>query len=336
MFSIVIPARLNSQVLKNTLLKILNQTYQNFEVIVVLDFETDNLVTDSKISYIFSGIKSPGEKRNLGIKVANGDFIAFLDDDAYPETSWLQNAKNLLETNPEFLGVCGPSLTPEESSLLEKIGGYIYESFLTSGPTRYRHLPLKHRFVEDHPSVNLIVRKEAAQEIGGFDTKYWPGEDTKFCLDLILKFKRKIYYSPILVVYHFRRNVFHPHLIQLSRYATHRGFFAKKFPQTSLKISYFLPSLFLAYLISIPLFLSFSFNFSIIYLLPFILYLLILFYDVALIYLKSSSLAVSILSGLGIFLSNITYGLFFIKGLLTKPELVLREVDILNEKYIKG
>jgi hypothetical protein len=30
------------------------------------------------------------------------------------------------------------------------------------------------------------------------------------------------------------------------------------------------------------------------------------------------------------------YGIFFIKGLFSKPELILREVDFVNEKYIKG
>jgi glycosyltransferase involved in cell wall biosynthesis len=336
MFSVIIPARLNSVTLKNTLNMILNQTFSDFEVIVILDFETDNLIEHQKINYIFSGIKSPGEKRNLGIESSKGEYLAFLDDDAYPEISWLQNAKNLFDENPNYIGLCGPSITPNESNILEKIGGYIYESFLTSGPTRHRHLPLHHRFVEDHPSVNLFVKKEMAQGIGGFDTKFWPGEDTKFCLDLILKYKKKIYYSPLLIVFHFRRNVFHPHLIQLSRYASHRGFFAKKFPQTSFKVSYFVPTLFTLYLISIPLLLNVFPNIMLYYFLPLILYLIFLSFDIFLIYSKSSSLAISILSGLGIFLSNVTYGIFFIKGLLSKPELVLREVDILNEKYIKG
>jgi hypothetical protein len=55
-----------------------------------------------------------------------------------------------------------------------------------------------------------------------------------------------------------------------------------------------------------------------------------------LIYLKSRSLAKTILSIIGIFFSNLTYGLFFLKGLLSKPNLLLREVDIINDKYIKG
>lgn len=336
MFSIIIPARLNSQLLQNTLEKLLNQTYQEFEVIVILDFEDSNLLSDSRIKYIFSGIKSPGEKRNLGIKESKGEYLAFLDDDAYPDKGWLENAKSIFENNSDYIGVCGPSVTPEESDFLEKVSGYIYESFLTSGPTRYRHSPMKHRIVEDYPSVNLIIRSFAVKEINGFDEKFWPGEDTKFCLDLTLKYGSKIYYSPILKVYHFRRAIYHPHLIQLSRYATHRGFFAKKFPHTSLKISYFIPSLFVIYLVLLPLLCYFFPKFTLYFSLPLIMYSFILAIDTVRVYFKSSSIAAVILTAFGIFMSNISYGVFFIKGLLSKPSLVLREVDIVNDKYIKG
>jgi len=71
-------------------------------------------------------------------------------------------------------------------------------------------------------------------------------------------------------------------------------------------------------------------------LIPLAFYLLILSIESVLIYNKSGSLAKSILAAFGIFFSNITYGVFFLKGLFSKPNLVLREVDILNEKYIKG
>jgi glycosyltransferase involved in cell wall biosynthesis len=335
MFSIIIPCRIFNNRLAETLDKLSVQTYRNFEVIVILDFEDSNLISSENVNYIFSGIKTPGEKRNIGINSSKGDYIAFLDDDAYPSEKWLENAKIIFDSTPEFIGVCGPSITPPDSSLLEQIGGYIYESFLTSGPTRYRHLPQSSRIVNDYPTVNLIVKKECMNEVGGFDIKYWPGEDTKLCLDLTKKYGKRIFYSPILVVYHYRRSVFHPHLIQLSRYASHRGFFAKEFPETSLKLTYFIPSLFVLYLLLLPILLLNIKN-SAFLLIPLGLYLLILSIESALIYNKSGSLAKSILAAFGIFFSNVTYGVFFLKGLLSKPNLVLREVDILNEKYIKG
>lgn len=336
MFSIIIPARIYTKGLELTLTKIQDQTYKNFEVIVIMDFEENIDKNFDKTTFIFSGIKSPGEKRNLGIKRALGEFIAFLDDDAYPDSNWLENANNLLTSNQEYIGVCGPSLTPKESDILEEIGGYIYESFLNSGPTRFRHMPKSPRIVDDYPTVNLIIRKNCLEEIGGFDISYWPGEDTKLCLDLTKKYGKRIYYSPNLIVYHTRRGVFHPHLIQLSRYAFHRGFFAKMFPQTSLRVSYFIPTLFLIYLLFMPfVYLTFPQIFKF-YLLPLTIYLSLIAIEGFVLYNKTFSIAKSILTLLGIFLSNLTYGAFFIKGIFSKPNLVLREVDIVNDRYIKG
>jgi len=336
MFSIVIPARIDSEILKKTLRNCLNQSYKDFEVLVILDFESENLLTNEKIKYIFSGIKSPGEKRNIGIQASEREYIAFLDDDAYPDNDWLKNAHEIFLNNQEYVGVCGPSITPPESGFLEKIGGYIFESILTSGPARFRHVPSKHRLVDDYPTVNLIIKKEVLNQVGGFDNNYWPGEDTKLCHDITLRYGKKIYYSPLLLVYHNRRTIYHPHLIQISRYATHRGYFAKKFPKTSFRISYFIPSFFAIYLMLVPLIYLFTPKAFIFYLLPFYLYLSLMLIDLIKIYSKSSSIAACILTGFGIFLSNFLYGIFFIKGLFSKPELILREVDFVNEKYIKG
>jgi hypothetical protein len=56
----------------------------------------------------------------------------------------------------------------------------------------------------------------------------------------------KILYAPEVLVYHHRRPLFRPHLRQVRSYALHRGYFAKRFPETSLRLSYFLPTLLVA------------------------------------------------------------------------------------------
>ena len=43
---------------------------------------------------------------------------------------------------------------------------------------------------------------------------------------------------------HHRRDIYRPHLRQIKSYALHRGFFARKFPATSLRFNYFVPSIF--------------------------------------------------------------------------------------------
>jgi len=333
-FSIVIPAKLYNSFLYKTLKKLENQIYKNYEVFVVLDFEEE--IKDKfpeNYFFIFSEIKSPGEKRNIGIDKATGDYIAFLDDDAYPADDWLMIASKEFENNSYEIGICGPSITPEESTFLEKVSGHIYESVLVSGPTLYRHLPDKRRRVNDYPSVNLIISKTILQELGGFDINYWPGEDTKLCLDILNKFGKDILYIPQLKVFHFRREVFHPHLNQLSRYAFHRGYFARVLPKTSFKLSYMVPSIFLVYLISLPVFLV-SQNFII--LIPLTVYLILVSFEMYKIYYKTGSIAHTLLFGVGVGFSHIFYGFNFLKGLVKNPKIKLRDIDIVSEKYING
>jgi len=336
-FSIIIPARILTPTLKQTLEKIKELEFEDFETIVVLDYEEHlNRNLYPNVKFIISGVNSPGNKRNIGIKEAKGEYIAFLDDDAYPDKYWLLNASRILIENPEFIAVCGPSITPLESDFLQHVSGAVFESFLTSGPTSFRHSISKPRLVDDYPSVNLIVKKFCLDQIGGFDEKFWPGEDTKLCRDLVIRFKQKIYYSPDLIVHHFRRNIFHPHLIQVSRYAFHRGLFIKLFPENSLRISYFIPTLFVLNLFLTLFYPFFKTN----YLLPFVIttniYLILLSVEGYRIFKKSDSIGFVILSLIGIFLSNLIYGIYFIIGIFSKPKLVLRELDLVNGKYIKG
>ncbi|HCP08753.1 MAG TPA: hypothetical protein DIT25_03085 [Candidatus Moranbacteria bacterium] len=91
--------------------------------------------------------------------------------------------------------------------------------------------------------MNLSVRKSDFERVGGFSSEYWPGEDTKLCLDLV-KNSKNILYDPQLIAYHHRREGLLRHLKQVGGYGIHRGFFAKKFPETSFQFKYFIPSFF--------------------------------------------------------------------------------------------
>jgi len=103
-------------------------------------------------------------------------------------------------------------------------------------------LPGRQQSVDDYPSMNLAVRKSDFKEVGGFDSHYWPGEDTKLCLDLVHKLGKRIIYDPKALVYHHRRELWKEHLRQHGNYGLHRGYFARALPQTSLRPSYFVPS----------------------------------------------------------------------------------------------
>ena len=246
--SVVIACPKRSWMLDECLEAIRTQSYENWEVLVLPD--EDEPAEQSKnraIRFIPTGKVRPAEKRNLGIREAKGEIVAFIDDDAYPDAHWLEYAIKYFGEK-DIGAVGGPGVTPPGDTRLAYLGGRVYDNWLVSGNYHYRYRAGGVRMdVEDYPSCNLFVRKDLLDKIGGYRTDFWPGEDTLLCKDIIDNWKR-IVYDPWVIVYHHRRPLFLPHLRQLGRYAFHRGYFCKRFPSNSLRFSYFVPTLFDAYI----------------------------------------------------------------------------------------
>lgn len=302
LFSIIIPIRRENDYLKETLLKLKNQTSKNFEVLVITD----------KISKT----PNPSEKRNLGAKKAKGEYLVFFDDDSFPSKNYFKRAQKLVIIHPDYASFCGPCLTPPKDDIFKQASGLVWSSFLGSGGAGvYRNSIQKNRFVDDYPSVNLIVKKEDFFKAGMFNNQYWPGEDTVLCLNITKKLNKKILYHPALVVYHHRRSVFIPHLQQITRYSIQRGYFAKKFPQTSLKLGYLLPSFFVIYLLLLTIN-YLTTNYNLLYL-PLYLYISILLLTFFKLILKNNFFTV-ILAILTIPITHFYYGILFLYGLSKK------------------
>ena len=229
----------------------------NFEIILLPDYSTEGI---DGVNILATGPAAPGVKRNIGVKNSNGEFCAFIDNDAYPRNDWLTSALKYF-ADPEVGGVGGPGLTPEGDSFMQKAGGYVLSSFMVGNlSSRYKTESCFES--DDIHSCNFITRKTVIEAAGGWNERYWPGEDTLMCLS-IKKLGKKLIESSNVVVYHHRRSLFKPHLKQVSRFGEHRGFFAKKFPENSAKLTYFFPSLLVFSLIAGVVFLSSSLSLSI-------------------------------------------------------------------------
>ncbi len=244
--SIVIACPDASWMLDECLKGIADQTYRRYEVIVLPDGPLATPPADPAVRVLPTGKVRPAEKRNLGIREAKGEIVAFIDDDAYPEAHWLEYAIKYF-SEPSIGAVGGPGVTPPNDPYLAAVGGRVYDTLLVSGNYRYRYKAGGvRRDVDDYPSCNLFVRKDLLDSFGGYRTDFWPGEDTLLCKDIIDAGKR-IVYDPWVIVNHHRRKLFGAHLRQLGRYAFHRGYFCKRYPSNSLHLSYFIPSLFVLY-----------------------------------------------------------------------------------------
>lgn len=257
--SVVIACPGNSWMLEECVAALSKQTYREFEVIVLPDSADGcEKLTDAaggiSVKVLPTGKVRPAEKRNLGIRAAAGEIVAFIDDDAYPDANWLNYAVKYFG-EPTIGAVGGPGVTPPSDGFWAKCGGRVYENIFVSGNYRYRYIGGRVRKdIDDYPSCNLFVRKDVLEVIGGYRTDFWPGEDTLLCEDIVRNAKKRIVYDPWSVVYHHRRPLFAAHLRQLGRYGFHRGYFVKRFPVTSCRLSYFIPTFFVLYLLALAAF----------------------------------------------------------------------------------
>lgn len=308
--SIIIPVKEINNNIHESMRHINNLENRHFEVLIFPDVESDESFDKARI--IPTGKVGPADKRDLALKYAKGEILAFLDDDAYPKPDWLSQVVNNF-SDSEVAAVGGPALTPPDDNILQKASGLVFETLMGGGTYRYRYIPSKDKFdVDDFPTVNFSIRRDVFEKLGGFDTVYWPGEDTKLCLDIVYTLGKRIVYDPDAIVYHHRRKLFSEHLKQISNYALHRGYFVKKYPKTSFRIGYFVPSMFLIYLLLSVIGMYAQNPFILI---PMALYVILLGLTILNIIFRHKSISLSVLTGMGIFLTHVFYGFYFLKGI---------------------
>jgi hypothetical protein len=197
---------------------------------------------------------------------------------------------------------------------MQKASGAILASRIAMGRLADRYAPAKVRGDDDLPTCNLLVRRGVVDRLGGFNVDFWPGEDTHLCLQITRGLGLKMIYAPDVVVYHHRRALFRPHLRQIWAYGLHRGFFAKRYPETSRRLLYFAPSMLVVGLIlGIPL----AFMNPIlgaVFVAVVLVYLAVCLFEG--LRLRSLKLIPLVFSGL--ILTHLTYGVAFLKGLLVR------------------
>ncbi|MFC5269347.1 glycosyltransferase family 2 protein [Adhaeribacter terreus] len=110
-FSVVIPTYNRSAFIKETVESVLNQTYTQFEILIVDDGSTDNTgeiiksVNDTRLNYFFISNGERGRARNFGFNQAKGDYVIFFDSDdiMLPNHLEVLNAKIKQAKYPNFI-----------------------------------------------------------------------------------------------------------------------------------------------------------------------------------------------------------------------------------------
>jgi glycosyltransferase involved in cell wall biosynthesis len=108
-FSVVIPTYNREDIIKNAIDSVLNQTYDNFEIIVIDNGSTDNTrqsiesYSKNKIKYFYqTGSGSPASPRNAGIRSSSAPWVCFLDSDDYWLPNKLEFLKKTIEENSKL------------------------------------------------------------------------------------------------------------------------------------------------------------------------------------------------------------------------------------------
>ena len=193
MISIIIPAYNAEKYLANTIQSVINQTYIDWELIIINDGSTDGTLElinnfkdkDSRIKVFSHENAGVAHSRNRGIAEAKGEFIAFLDADDLWTIDKLEIQLKALQNNPEA-GVAYSWV-----DYIDETGKFLYPgSHITVNGDAYPKL-LINNFLEN--GSNPLVRQDALAKIGDFDVNLPPAEDW----DLYLRLAREYQFVAI-------------------------------------------------------------------------------------------------------------------------------------------
>ncbi len=189
--SVIIPTYNRVHLIKDAVESVFNQTYQDFELIIIDDGSTDNTREvlaeyGERLRYIYQENQGRSAARNHGINLAKGEYIAFLDSDDVWFPDKLARQVPILESAPDNVvlvhgykyivdrnlqPIPGWELKLRNLYTLAERGEETYENYLHSNCIF---------------TSTILVRKAAIIEIGGYDTSTQGVEDLDFYLQLLL------------------------------------------------------------------------------------------------------------------------------------------------------
>lgn len=274
---------------------------------------------------------NPSMQRNELARLAEGEYLLFLDDDSIPDQNIFSAYAEALRLYPQAGVIGGPSLLKTEKNILGSLSAFFFSSWIGLGPFRSRYIPqgpIRQATERELILCNLLMRKELLIKNGGFQRNLYPNEEN----ELLKRIKRRdpsvqMIYQPNALVHRRARASLVQFVRQLYSYGQGRSKHIHLLKEPG-DIIFFLPTTVLFYLLLLPALLSVQFLF----LGPLILYSLLVLLSVFSIKQKPTFL-VAIVSPFFFLLGHLFYGLGFAIGLF--KYLVIKRFFFRERKFSK-
>ena len=258
--------------------------------------------------------KQPSVQRNAALRAARGQFIYFLDDDAVAQPDNLRRALTHF-ADPQVKMLGGPNLCPPDAPLLEQVFAVVLASRLAFGPSRARYDSVGEVRATGEKELilcNLMARRDAVLELGGFDEALYPNEENAL-MDNLQQRGARLLYDPLFIAHRRPRRTIRAFCKMVFTYGRGRAeqFRLHPTPGSALNL---VPALFCAYLVLAPVLapwvgpVAFA---------PLGVYLLAVLLQ-TLASMTRRGLVRSILAAPLLFATHVFYGLGFWRGLTTK------------------
>lgn len=194
--SVIIPAYCVEKYIAATIQSVLNQTYQDFEILIIDDGSTDRTVEicrqfqDSRIQVISQLNRGPAGARNQGIRQSKGEYLAFLDGDDLWAPEKLEKQVAHLENSPSLgISICRSAFIDEQGELLgiyqiPKLSGITPYHVLCRNPIGNGSVPVIRRAVFDE--IRFPDDAFGKVEDCYFDERFRRGEDIECWLRISL------------------------------------------------------------------------------------------------------------------------------------------------------
>lgn len=209
--SVIVPIFNIRQYLSTCINSLLGQTYNNIEVILLDDGSTDGsedlcdefASKDSRISVIHKSNSGVSDSRNIGISLATGDYICFVDGDDFIQREYFEKAVTILKKYTPKILINTYKLYYDNDNVIDtfikdkniKLSKNEFLKGIFEGK-KYNWSPFCKFF---HSSITHLLK---------FNKEYCFGEDLLFIYDLIIKLSSSdvIVYSPLSCYMYVQRN----------------------------------------------------------------------------------------------------------------------------------